>query len=149
MAEEDTFDIDIYGDDTGQDEYSGEQGDTSTYYEGAGNAQESKADDAAANGVKEEDSDATLGHEENSTKPPEPQPPQNAPPPVQQGIKRKGSGNDDRPLDVNATSALVVQELHWWVTEDDVRGWCNKSGTEDEVKEITFSEHKVNGKSKG
>jgi hypothetical protein len=56
---------------------------------------------------------------------------------------------DDRPYDPNATSALYIADLHWWTTDDDIRGWMNESGCEAELKEITFSEHKVNGKSKG
>jgi hypothetical protein len=68
--------------------------------------------------------------------------------PQQQGVKRK-EGSDDRPIDPGATTALLISELHWWNTDDDVRGWINQAQVEDELKEITFSEHKVNGKSKG
>lgn len=68
--------------------------------------------------------------------------------PQTQGLKRK-DGSDDRPVDSGATTALFISELHWWVTDDDVRGWANQSQCEDELEEITFSEHKVNGKSKG
>jgi hypothetical protein len=68
--------------------------------------------------------------------------------PQQQGVKRK-EGSDERPIDPGATTALLISELHWWNTDDDVRGWINQAQCEDELKEITFSEHKVNGKSKG
>ena len=68
--------------------------------------------------------------------------------PQQQGVKRKG-GSDDRPIDPGATSAILISELHWWNTDDDIRGWVNQAQVEDELKDITFSEHKVNGKSKG
>ena len=68
--------------------------------------------------------------------------------PQQQGIKRK-EGSDERPIDPGATTALLISELHWWNTDDDVRGWVNQAQCEDELKEVTFSEHKVNGKSKG
>ena len=68
--------------------------------------------------------------------------------PQQQGVKRK-EGSDDRDVDPGATTALLISELHWWNTDDDVRGWVNQARVEDELKEITFSEHKVNGKSKG
>ncbi|KAF2007243.1 hypothetical protein P154DRAFT_592462 [Amniculicola lignicola CBS 123094] len=75
------------------------------------------------------------------------QPPKQAP--RQQGIKRKQGEDDDRPLDPGATAALMVNDLNWWVAEDDIRGWANQSGCEDELVEITYNEHKVNGKSKG
>jgi len=68
--------------------------------------------------------------------------------PQQQGVKRKG-GSDDRPIDPGATTALLISELHWYNTDDDIRGWVNQAQVEDELKDITFSEHKVNGKSKG
>lgn len=68
--------------------------------------------------------------------------------PQQQGVKRK-EGSDDRPIDPGATSAILISDLHWWNTDDDVRGWVNQAQCEDELKDVTFSEHKVNGKSKG
>lgn len=68
--------------------------------------------------------------------------------PQQQGVKRK-EGSDDRPIDPGATTALLISDLSWWNTDDDVRGWINQAQVEDELKDITFSEHKVNGKSKG
>lgn len=68
--------------------------------------------------------------------------------PQQQGIKRK-EGSDERPIDPGATTALLISDLHWWNTDDDIRGWVNQAQCEDELKEITFSEHKINGKSKG
>lgn len=68
--------------------------------------------------------------------------------PVQQGIKRK-EGSDERAIDPGATTAILISDLHWWNTDDDIRGWVNQAHCEDELKDITFSEHKVNGKSKG
>jgi len=69
--------------------------------------------------------------------------------PQQQGIKREEDGQDTRDVDPGATTALRLAELQWWITEDDIRGWANQAQVEDEVKDITFHEHKVNGKSKG
>ncbi|KAI1196344.1 hypothetical protein F5X97DRAFT_219297 [Nemania serpens] len=66
----------------------------------------------------------------------------------QQGIKRKGE-SDDRPVDPGATNCLLLSDLNWWTTDDDIRGWVTQASCEDELKDITFSEHKVNGKSKG
>ncbi|KAI9827103.1 MAG: hypothetical protein M1826_006467 [Phylliscum demangeonii] len=68
--------------------------------------------------------------------------------PRQQGTKRK-EGPDDRAIDSGATLALFISDLNWWSTDDDIRGWINQSDCEDELKDITFNEHKVNGKSKG
>lgn len=65
-----------------------------------------------------------------------------------QSLKRK-EVSDDRPIDPGATSALLCSELQWWTTDDDIRGWIRRASCEEELKDITFSEHKVNGKSKG
>lgn len=61
------------------------------------------------------------------------------------GVKRK----EPEDSDPDATTALVISELYWWTTDDDIRGWVNKANAESDLKEVTFSEHKVNGKSKG
>jgi hypothetical protein len=68
--------------------------------------------------------------------------------PTEQGTERK-EGEDGREVDPGATAALRLGELQWWISEDDIRGWANQCGCEDELKEVTFNEHKVNGKSKG
>jgi hypothetical protein len=153
MAEEDNFDIDIYGDETGQEGFNGEQATDGAY------AYDNNQEPDASHGA-ESSYDYPNGQESNATKSDtinssmttddaassttiqassEPPPPQ--------GVKRKGM--DDRPVDSNSTNAVQITELHWWVTEDDLRGWCAKAGCEDEVRDITFNEHKVNGKSKG
>jgi hypothetical protein len=69
-------------------------------------------------------------------------------PPPQQGVKRK-EGSDERPVDPGATSALLISDLNWWNTDDYLRGMARQANCEEELKDITFSEHKVNGKSKG
>ncbi|KAF2709453.1 hypothetical protein K504DRAFT_274505 [Pleomassaria siparia CBS 279.74] len=69
--------------------------------------------------------------------------------PRQQGMKRKQGDDDERPTDPGATAALMLNDLNWWIGEEDIRGWANQSGCEDELVDITFNEHKVNGKSKG
>src|SRR5690606_3922415 len=108
MAEEDNFDIDIYGD-----------------------LEESKPN--AENSLKgpDEHGDHEKGtmHQSQSEDP--------------VGIKQEYR------TDPLATTALYVADLHWWTTEDELRGWIKSAGSEDQLKEITFNEHKVNGKSKG
>ena len=157
-ADEDNFDIDIYGD-----------GDGDLGTDGAMDYKQ-EDDDLQFNVDEEEDNppiEETRADAESeqpqpppsSTDTPQPQgaaegdqshksnsgPPKPAAP---QGVKRKET-SDERPVDHGATSALMISDLHWWTTEDDIRGWINDVGAEVELKELTFSEHKVNGKSKG
>ncbi|RMZ85474.1 hypothetical protein DV737_g768, partial [Chaetothyriales sp. CBS 132003] len=64
------------------------------------------------------------------------------------GTKRKETW-DDGQVASGATNALLVSDLHWWTSEDDLRGWVNEAGAEHDLRDISFNEHKVNGKSKG
>lgn len=149
MADDDNFDIDIYGDGEGMDEDSKayikeehdknvkkEQADVSKAALETQAKQESEAPSTPGTTVKQED----LKREES-----EDVKPKNL---VQQGTKRKGE-SDERRIDAGATNALMISDLHWWTTEDDIREWASEAGAEDELRDITFSEHKVNGKSKG
>jgi hypothetical protein len=144
MAEDDNFDIDIYGDGG----YNGnDQGDYSK--------DEPElildAPETTANGTQDGKNDGSNnntanGHGATNTQAGTQDPSQTTP---QQGQKRKEISSEDRPTDPDATTALFVSELSWWTTDDDIRGWIREAGCEDELKDVTFSEHKVNGKSKG
>ncbi|KAF3921745.1 hypothetical protein ABW21_db0209626 [Orbilia brochopaga] len=147
MADDDHFDIDIYGDDL-DDPSSGHQKVAPENDLFADNDSKPPATKGAsapiANGtgiISTEDTNMEgtnaielVKHESL------PQPPMNS-------LKRKHP--DNRPVDMNATTALYISDLNWWTTDDDIRGWIRQAECEDELKDITFSEHKVNGKSKG
>ncbi|KAH6855099.1 hypothetical protein B0I37DRAFT_47098 [Chaetomium sp. MPI-CAGE-AT-0009] len=152
MAEEE-FEIDVYGDsanDHGDQDHGdqshndhGQNHDHDHGYEDESNAQNINGDHHDHNDYHEEHGDNKMddaGAERPGSHSPTPQ--------RQQGVKRK-EGSDERPVDPGATTALMVSELNWWNTDDDIRGWVRQVGCENELKDITFSEHKINGKSKG
>ncbi|KAF2192467.1 hypothetical protein K469DRAFT_311973 [Zopfia rhizophila CBS 207.26] len=174
MADDDNFDIDIYGDDASPDfEDNNLQTGGEVKQEGATTEMQTDShyeELAHTNGeVKAEGSDQANKHEPNhggavdgdpqqgngtqqisstgGSANNQVQPPKQAP--RQQGMKRKQGEDDDRPLDPGASAALLINDLHWWINEEDIRGWANQSGCEDELVDVTFNEHKVNGKSKG
>lgn len=149
MADEDNFDIDIYGDldnePTTTIAYKKENDDELLLddvndHKDVKQEQQSNEDTNMASSAENGDNSET---NQTSAKI------EDSPPVARktQPVKRKFP--DDRPIDQNATSALYVADLHWWTTDDDIRGWITKCECEDELKDITFSEHKVNGKSKG
>lgn len=167
-TEEDNFDIDIYGDggeDYQQDEPNDPHGKAEETIvpstETNGNTshttrnpdQAAQPSSSAMNGqsdVKMEDEEPQdkaqkIASTDDSAHNPVRLPKQA---PQTQGLKRQ-DGADERLVEPGATTALFISELHWWVTDDDMRGWANQSECEDELVDMTFSEHKVNGKSKG
>ncbi|KAF2675537.1 hypothetical protein BT63DRAFT_41102 [Microthyrium microscopicum] len=140
MAEEDNFELDIYGDEGGQEEHgnngAGQTEQSNTQAATNQNGSQNAAPTEATNNQPEEMDTTTNSASIEQTNPP------------QQGVKRKSTA-DDRVVDPNASHAVQIVDLHWWITEDHVRGWCVLADSESELKEITFNEHKVNGKSKG
>lgn len=201
MADDDNFDIDIYGDGEGMDDdskaYIKEENErqaktedhhsssqqptnpepaTSTIASKPTLKQEPEPSYLPTTATSQSQASSALKQEDPAsdpspldTKPPAP----SQTPTLQQGIKRKGE-SDESPqqatkrkgspslshrintatasnanIDPTATPYLLLSDLHWWITEDDIRSWANEAGAEDELKDITFSEHKVNGKSKG
>lgn len=165
-SEEDNFDIDIYGDGGEVCEQDGTQDETKAEEYSAPNTRPSdtvEEDHYVSSNLSTtgqiDDTEMKRGGslEEGNLVQKIASTDQSAPDPVllprqapqtQGGLKRK-DGADDRYVDPGATTALFVSELHWWVNDDDIRGWANQSQCEDELEDITFSEHKVNGKSKG
>ncbi|QUC19861.1 uncharacterized protein UV8b_04102 [Ustilaginoidea virens] len=132
MAEAD-FEIDFYGDATNEQPQPEEQG-SNERNEGDQHVQEepNAAHVETDGNCQNRDSHPVKSEEES----------------IHHGTKRKPE-EDHRPVDSNSTAAIMISELNWWTTDDDIRGWMRKAECEDEVKELTFSEHKVNGKSKG
>ncbi|KAI5306173.1 hypothetical protein KEM56_001983 [Ascosphaera pollenicola] len=144
-TEDDNFDIDIYGDGSGytgndhaaSDDLIIDSTEHPTGTETTGNT--------AANNNSNSNSNNTQNQTPFSNN--QTQTPQQAP--SRQGSSAARPQQQQQPVDPDATTALVVSDLHWWTTDEDIRGWVNQAGYEHELKEVTFSEHKVNGKSKG
>ena len=136
MASEDgdNFDIDIYAD-----------GETEADYKTEITQTDGPAEDSTFEERTTITTNGERAYESTAAPTPQTQPSDNM---SQQGVKRKES-EDERPIEAGATTALMISDLHWWSTEDDIRGWANQAGCEHDLKDVTFSEHKVNGKSKG
>ncbi|KAJ5692354.1 hypothetical protein N7462_001777 [Penicillium macrosclerotiorum] len=149
-TEDDNFDIDIYGDGGGYN--ANDQGD---YKQDDGELVLDTPEPAPQATANQPPSDPKPQSEPapsangDHPMPPQQQPQTSAPdaPAPIHGVKRKEY--DDRQSDPDATTALLISDLFWWTTDDDIRGWVNQAQCEDELKDVTFSEHKVNGKSKG
>lgn len=170
-GEDDTFDLDIYGDEENQQQQQQQQqqqeenpedridfGDDS--YDGNGNADDAQPDAnatikedassnqtaAAAAGQKRKAPDDGYDEHQNTTNAAAAAatPSNSATPSV-----RPTSSAATAQVDPNATLALKLSELHWWTTEEDLRSFCATAGVESELIDIAFGEHKINGKSRG
>ncbi|KAF2163103.1 hypothetical protein M409DRAFT_68727 [Zasmidium cellare ATCC 36951] len=164
-GEDDTFDIDIYGDDgqepSGtQQEYAPEDrlefDDDDFGYDGANDAQGSAQHNDNSNGQNGPSDQAQQDQEKNDSAAG-----------ASQGTKRKAEEQDygdeeyrsrqpsastlshQQPTDPSATAALKIHDLHWWTTEEDLRAFCATASVEDQLRDVMFGEHKINGKSRG
>ena len=160
-SEEDNFDIDIYGDENEEQTYKKEEDiknepqaedDPSNPIEFDGHTSPTDQVDGAMDEAGEQPDQTGSDGTQKITSTDElsagnVQLPKQAP--QLQGVNRQEGSQDERYMEPGATAALLISELHWWITDDDIRGWANQRGCEDELDEITFNEHKVNGKSKG
>jgi hypothetical protein len=144
MAEEDNFDIDIYGDLENDPSAPKKEETTTTITTSNGPLK-------AQNKGYQEDASMTETQESVTVTNSQPISRQDTPIAGSNGgtpsLKRKEPDSGSQPP--VGMSALQIADLNWWTTEDEIRGWIQSAGFEHELKELTFNEHKANGKSKG
>ena len=161
-GEDDTFDIDLYGNEDEQQDLYGQDANGNGGgwdQEGVNTQNQTESGVAGANEdeIDWDDPPTKQNPDINNSLAQQPEPPK-------QGTKRKASFDDEEQqsqqphhatisatwtVDPNATAALKLTELNWWTTEEDLRGFCAKAGTEADLRDLSFGEHKINGKAKG
>ncbi|KAJ6087312.1 hypothetical protein N7467_006226 [Penicillium canescens] len=148
-TEDDNFDIDIYGDGSGSNEPAEfKHEDSDLVLDAPENLpQANLQQNRTQNDVQADHPPVQTQPASDNGNQAGPQQSQHTLPAPPQGTKRKDY--DGRSTDPAATTALLISDMSWWTTDDDIRGWVNRAGAEQELKDVTFSEHKVNGKSKG
>lgn len=150
-GEDETFDIDLYGDDP-QDEEAVDRATTRAVVPVSNEpGQEVHLREATQTSRAQDLSGVDNGQAGDGT------PKQDLPiAPISQGRKRKATDElsdaqnmQEQPVEPGAQHSIKLSELQWWTTEEDLRSYCATSDVEHELVEIAFNEHKINGKSKG
>ncbi|KAJ9052753.1 hypothetical protein DSO57_1031115 [Entomophthora muscae] len=102
---------------------------------------------------------APIQEVKNISKAPEVRKEVKAPPPIQTPVKLADTSlqtkvpveTASKPLNISSrgTTAIHIQNLPWWTSEDDIRSKLSTFVSSSDVVHIIFQEYKVNGKSRG